>query len=158
MYKGEARWEWLRRLKEDNDIHIPIIGNGDASSPERVLAMFEETGVDAVMIGRGAIGNPWIFRDAKAFIATGELPEAPALTDRISVLVRHLEMKCDWLGEKRGVLEMRRMYSGYLRGLRGGSKLRHRLMEKISKDEIIEILLGFLEEQKETHFSVLANT
>ena len=157
MYKGDARWEWLKRLKEDSKIKIPIIGNGDASSPERVLAMFEETGVDAVMIGRGAIGNPWIFREAKAFIATGELPEAPTLADRISVLIRHLEKKCAWLGEKRGVLEMRRMYSGYLRGLRKGSQLRHRLMGKTGKDEVIETLLEFQEEWKATHFSVPAN-
>ncbi len=73
MYTGTARWEWLRRIKDEARLTIPLIGNGDADSPERVQAMFDETGVDAVMIGRGAIGNPWIFRDAKHFRETGEM-------------------------------------------------------------------------------------
>jgi nifR3 family TIM-barrel protein len=140
MYKGEARWDWLRRVKEESDLQIPLIGNGDASSPQRIKAMFEETGVDAVMVGRGAIGNPWIFREARQYLRTGRLSGPPSWEERISVVARHLEMKCEWLGERKGLLEMRRMYAGYFRGLENSSLLRRRLMEKTKKDEAVEFL------------------
>jgi nifR3 family TIM-barrel protein len=143
MYRGEAQWDWLRRLKEDKGISIPLIGNGDASSPQRIKAMFDETGVDAVMVGRGAIGNPWIFRDFRIYQESGQLPEPPAWEERISVVTRHLSMKCEWLGERRGVLEMRRMYGGYFRGIANGSRLRRLLMDKTEKDQVIDLLWSF---------------
>ncbi|UCF38463.1 MAG: tRNA dihydrouridine synthase DusB, partial [Acidobacteriota bacterium] len=95
MYKGTAQWEWLARLKEDSEIQIPIIGNGDALTPELIRSMFQETGVDAVMVGRGAIGNPWIFRDAKALLIEGEIPPAPSWEERLEIVARHLSLKCD---------------------------------------------------------------
>ncbi len=142
MYKGTARWEWLRRLKELG-LSIPIIGNGDATTPEKVKQMFDETGVDAVMIGRGAIGNPWIFRDAKIYMETGELPPPPSWEERVRVVAEHLELKCQWLGERKGVLEMRRMYGGYFKGFPGASRLRQLLVHKETKAEVLEILLNF---------------
>jgi len=148
MYKGEARWDWLKRVKEESGVQIPVIGNGDASSPQRIKAMFEETGVDAVMVGRGAIGNPWIFRDARLYLSTGHLPDPPSWEERISVVTKHLEMKCEWLGERKGLLEMRRMYAGYFRGLENSSLLRRQLMEKTGKDEVIELLSSFPREEK----------
>jgi nifR3 family TIM-barrel protein len=156
MYKGEARWDWLKRLKDEGDLKIPLIGNGDASSPQRIKAMFEETGVDAVMVGRGAIGNPWIFRDARQFLSTGHLAEPPTWEERVSVVTRHLEMKCEWLGERKGLLEMRRMYAGYFRGLANGSRLRRRLMDQTKKDEVIEVLWSFPEKPEEMQISLPA--
>ncbi len=147
MYKGEARWPWLKRIKEEGVRTIPLIGNGDATTPEKVKQMFEETGVDAVMIGRGAIGNPWIFRDTKAYLETGELPPPPSWEERLSVVAEHLTLKCDWLGERKGVLEMRRMYGGYFKGFRNASDLRMRLMEESTRDGVLEVLLNFGEEE-----------
>jgi tRNA-dihydrouridine synthase len=142
MYTGDARWGWLRRIKEEAGLSIPLIGNGDATTPERVRAMFDETGVDAVMIGRGAIGNPWIFRDTRALLETGEVPPAPTWSERVAVVAEHLALKCGWLGERKGVLEMRRMYGGYFKGHAGASVLRTRLVQAETQAEVLEILLN----------------
>lgn len=139
MYRGTARWEWFARIRAALR-DIPFIGNGDATTPERVRAMFEETPVDAVMIGRGAIGNPWIFRDARALLETGETPDPPSWEERIAVVAEHLTLKCAWLGERKGVLEMRRMYGGYFKGHRGASALRARLMEHGERDPVLDLL------------------
>jgi nifR3 family TIM-barrel protein len=142
MYKGEARWHWLRRLKEGVR-DIPFIGNGDALSPPEVEAMFEETGVDGVMIGRGAIGNPWIFQQARTYMETGEAPPAPDWEERVQVVAEHLRLKCEWLGERTGVLEMRKNYSGYFKGFRNASKLRHLLMQETEEEGVREVLLNW---------------
>ncbi len=146
MYKGEARWPWLRRIKEEGVRAIPLIGNGDATTPERIREMFDETGVDAVMIGRGAIGNPWIFRDARAYLDVGEVPPPPTWEERLSVVAEHLTLKCEWLGERVGVLEMRRMYGGYFKGFRNAGSLRMRLMEQDTKAGVLEVLLNVCED------------
>jgi nifR3 family TIM-barrel protein len=143
MYRGEARWHWLRRLKEEGVRDIPLIGNGDALSPPEVEAMFDETGVDGVMIGRGAIGNPWIFQQAKTYMETGEVPPAPGWEERVEVVAEHLALKCEWLGERTGVLEMRKHYSGYFKGFRNASKLRHALMQETEQDGVREVLLNW---------------
>ena len=143
MYKGEARWHWLRRLKEEGVRDIPFIGNGDALSPSEVEAMFEETGVDGVMIGRGAIGNPWIFQQARTYMETGEAPPAPDWEERVQVVAEHLRLKCEWLGERTGVLEMRKNYSGYFKGFRNASKLRHLLMQETEEEGVREVLLNW---------------
>jgi nifR3 family TIM-barrel protein len=143
MYKGDARWQWLKRIKEESGITIPFFGNGEATSPERIKAMFDETGVDAVMVGRGAIGNPWIFQQAKAYMETGELPPPPSWDERISVVVEHLQLKCEWLGERKGVHEMRRMYGGYFKGFRSASVLRQRLMDEVTEAGVIRVLRDF---------------
>jgi nifR3 family TIM-barrel protein len=143
QYKGEARWPWLRKLKEEGVRDIPLIGNGDALDPERIEAMFDETGVDGVMIGRGAIGNPWIFQQAKTYRETGEVPPPPSWEERVRVVAEHLSMKCEWLGERTGVLEMRKTYSGYFKGFRNASKLRHLLMQQDTKDDVVQTLLNF---------------
>jgi nifR3 family TIM-barrel protein len=146
MYKGEADWNWLRRIKEEGVTGIPFIGNGDATTPEKIEAMFEETGVDGVMIGRGALGNPWIFRDAKAYLETGEVPPEPTWRERLKVVAEHLSLKCEWLGERTGVLEMRKHYSGYFREFPHASKLRHRLMQETEKEGVLEVLLNWNED------------
>ncbi|MBT3448186.1 MAG: tRNA dihydrouridine synthase DusB [Bacteroidetes Order II. Incertae sedis bacterium] len=150
MYKGEARWDWLKKIKNESGISIPLIGNGDATSPEKIEAMFDETGVDAVMVGRGAIGNPWIFRNAKIYRETGEIPPAPTWEERCEAVAEHLALKCEWLGEKKGVLEMRRMYGGYFKGFRNASALRQLIMQEHTLDGVLEVLLNFSEADLET--------
>ena len=154
MYTGDARWPWLRRIKEEAGLTIPLIGNGDATTPARVKAMFDETGVDAVMIGRGAIGNPWIFREARAFLETGEVPPPPAWAERVAVVAEHLALKCAWLGDRKGTLEMRRMYGGYFKGQPGASRLRTRLMEAGDEAAVRETLLNWREDEPETQVPV----
>ena len=149
MYKGDARWEWLRRIKEESGIRIPLIGNGDATTPEKIEAMFDETGVDAVMVGRGAIGNPWIFRDLKAYRETGEVPPRPSWQELMAVVAEHLTLKCEWLGERKGVLEMRRMYGGYFKGFRNASRLRMLIMEEETREGVLEVMLNFREDEPE---------
>lgn len=140
MYTGSARWQYLRAIRENGLQNIPLIGNGDALGPESILQMFEETGVDAVMIGRGAIGNPWIFKRAKALIEEGVVLPGPSWAERISVVEEHLTLKCAWLGEHKGVKEMRRMYGGYFKGFKNASKLRARLMKANTMDEVLSVL------------------
>ncbi len=142
MYQGQARWDYLQQIKEDGLRTIPLIGNGDALTPEAIAHMFDVTGVDAVMIGRGAIGNPWIFRDAKIYLASGAIPPPPLWQERLAVVSEHLQMKCQWLGEHRGVREMRRMYGGYFKGFRGASQLRMRLARAATQSEVLDILLS----------------
>jgi tRNA-dihydrouridine synthase B len=150
MYKGDARWDWLRRIKNESGIGIPLIGNGDATTPEKIRQMFEQTGVDAVMIGRGAIGNPWIFREAKAYLETGEVLPPPAWEERMAVVAEHLALKCEWLGETKGIMEMRRMYGGYFKGFRNAGRLRQLIMGQTTQDGILEVLLNFREDEPET--------
>ena len=149
MYKGSARWDWFPKIKAALR-DIPLIGNGDATTPEKVQAMFDETGVDGVMIGRGAIGNPWVFRDAKAFLEHGEVPDPPSWEERVAVVAEHLTLKCAWLGERKGVLEMRRMYGGYFKGHHGASQLRALLMEHQDKAGVLEVLLNWSPDDAET--------
>ncbi|MGI9173826.1 MAG: tRNA dihydrouridine synthase DusB [Rhodothermales bacterium] len=154
MYKGEARWAWLRRIKEEAGLSIPLIGNGDASDPETIERMFDETGVDAVMIGRGAIGNPWIFRDAKIYRETGEVPPPPPWEERLRVVAEHLMLKCEWLGERKGVLEMRRNYGGYFKGFRSASRLRQAVMQEDTRDGVLDVLLNFREDEPDVRVAV----
>ncbi len=154
MYRGEARWEYFRQIRDEGLRDIPLIGNGDAYDPHRIKAMFDETGVDAVMIGRGAIGNPWIFRDARAFLETGEIPDPPTWEERVSVVAEHVQLKAEWLGERKGVLEMRRMYGGYFKGHRNASQLRQRLMQHEDVAGTLETLLNWRPEDAEPRLAV----
>ena len=156
MYKPSARWAWLRRIKEESGIQIPLIGNGDADTPEKIKAMFDETGVDGVMIGRGAICNPWIFQAAKTYMATGEVPPLPSFEERLSVITEHLTLKCEWLVERKGVWEMRRMYGSYFKGFRNASKLRMRIMEETTRDGVLEVLLNFCDNEPDLKVAVPA--
>lgn len=124
-HTGDADWTWLTRLKET--VSIPIIGNGDVTTVEDVARMFE-TGCDGVMIGRGAILNPWLFQQAKHYLATGEqLPEA-GLHERIELCLRHIRIAAEIKGERRAVIEFRKHYAGYLRNQPHVAKLRSELM------------------------------
>ena len=117
MYKGEAAWSLIRAVKENPNMHIPVFGNGDIDTPEKALAYRKEYGVDGIMIGRGSIGNPWIFDEIKHYFATGEHLPAPTVSDRVEAARAHLVHSLEWKGERLGVVEMRRHYANYFRGL-----------------------------------------
>lgn len=142
-HRGEADWSWLEKLKQA--VSIPIIGNGDVQTPEDVKRMFE-TGCDGVMIGRGAIQNPWIFSQAKHFLASGEHLPVPGVEERVATCIMHLRMVVEERGEGRGVVEFRKHYSGYLKGLRNVSKLRAELMEFKTLEPVVERLRRFVED------------
>lgn len=142
-YKGDARWEWLKKLKNTPGLEIPIIGNGDVTSPELAKKMFEETGVDGVMIGRGAIGNPWIFEQTRHYLETGELIPEPTVRQRVELCAEQLRLSVQQHGERYGVIIMKKHYGQYLKGVRNGKKLRMDLMEHDEMDPILELLLNF---------------
>ena len=117
MYKGDANWAPIAAVKNNPRMHIPIFGNGDVHSPERAIEMRDRYGLDGAMIGRASIGNPWFFNQVKHFMKTGEHVSPPSLKERVAVARRHLEMAIDWKGEILGVLETRRHYTNYFKGI-----------------------------------------
>jgi tRNA-dihydrouridine synthase B len=140
MYKGESDWSWIQKVKEHPDIEIPIFGNGDIDTPQKALEFKNLYGVDGIMIGRAAIGYPWIFREIKHFFATGEVLPSPSIKERVETCTRHLLTSVDWKGEKLGILEMRRNYSQYFRGLAGIKELRSQMVTSYDLVEILELL------------------
>lgn len=142
MYKGDADWSWLRKAKQAAP-DLLIFGNGDVTTPQKAKQMLDETGVDGVMIGRGAINNPWIFQEVKHFLRTGE-ELAPATIDmRIDLLIEHLKMSALIKGERRTAIEMRKHFGGYLKGVRNVKELRTELMTFEELPPIIERLEVF---------------
>jgi nifR3 family TIM-barrel protein len=117
MYKGEADWSLIAEVKNNSRMHIPVFGNGDVSTPEIALEKRNKYGVDGVMIGRASIGYPWIFREIKHFMEHGTHIAAPTFDERIEAAERHLEMSIKWKGEKLGIVEMRRHYTNYFKGV-----------------------------------------
>ena len=140
MYKGEADWTWIQEVKNHPSIQIPIFGNGDIDSPQKAVDYWKRYGVDGVMIGRAAIGYPWIFREIKHYIATGEILPPPTLQERITTLKEHLHFSVEWKGEKVGLFEMRQHYTNYFRGLQNFKPYRKRLVETESYTELLGIL------------------
>jgi tRNA-dihydrouridine synthase B len=141
LYKGDADWTLIAKVRNNPRIHIPIFGNGDIDSPEKALAYKNRYGVDGIMIGRAAIGYPWIFNEIKYFLQTGEHTPLPDIEMRISVIRQHLHRSIEWKGKMLGILEMRRHYSNYLKGFPHIKEFRSRLVQTISVEEIEEILL-----------------
>jgi nifR3 family TIM-barrel protein len=146
-YKGSARWEYLRSLKDTPGLHIPVIGNGDITTPEEAKHVFESTGVDGIMIGRAAIGNPWIFNQVKHFMEYGEHLPQPSLQERLQACVDQLNLSVQLHGERKGVIIMKKHYGNYLKGIRGGKQLRVSLMDLWDISQISERLLNFKEEE-----------
>ncbi len=140
MYKGEANWDYIAEVKNHPDIHIPIFGNGDIDSPEKAFEYRNKYGVDGIMIGRAAIGYPWIFNEIKHFLATGEKLDQPDLAERVRVVKKHLGFSVEWKGEKKGIFEMRRHYANYFRGMTNFKPFRVRLVEAQSYEETKSIL------------------
>jgi len=140
MYKGEADWTQIGQIKKNPRIHIPIIGNGDINSPQKAVEYKEKYGVDGIMIGRAAIGNPWIFREIKHYVKTGELLDPPTISERVAAARKHLEHSIVWKGEKLGILEMRRHYTNYFKAFPGIKPYRTRLVTASHPEEVIAIL------------------
>src|SRR5215204_3975228 len=140
MYKGSADWTLIGRIKNNPRIHIPIFGNGDIDSPEKALEYRNRYGVDGIMIGRAAIGYPWIFNEIKHFFDTGEHLPAPGIEQRVSVARKHLHRSVEWKGPVVGINEMRRHYANYLKGLPNIKEYRTKLVTLTKMEEIDEVL------------------
>lgn len=136
LYKGSADWSLIAKVKNNPHIHIPIFGNGDIDSPEKALEYKNRYGVDGIMIGRAAIGYPWIFREVKYYLQNGEHLPPPTIEERIQVIKKHLSGSVKWKGEILGILEMRRHYANYLKGLPNIKEYRNRLVTLKNFDEI----------------------
>lgn len=150
MYKGEANWTWIARVKENPRLHIPVFGNGDVDTPQRALEYRHRFGADGIMIGRASIGYPWIFREVKHYFATGELLPPPDIHERVRAARQHLSDSLAWKGPKLGVLEMRRHYAPYLRDLPNIKAYRARLVTEMEP----AVLFGILEEIEEVYSRV----
>ena len=145
MYKGQADWTLIREVKKNPRMRIPIFGNGDIDSHEKAMLWMKEYEVDGVMIGRAAIGNPWIFREIKHYYQTGEFLAPPTLAERVATCHTHLLKSIEWKGEKTGIFEMRRHYTNYFRGLDNSREFRSRLVNSPMLSELEEILEEILE-------------
>jgi tRNA-dihydrouridine synthase B len=151
MYKGEADWSWIAKVKNNPRMHIPIFGNGDVDSPQKALEYRNRYGVDGIMIGRAAIGYPWIFRDIKHFFATGEILEPPSVSDRVEAVRKHLRRSIEWKGDRVGVVEMRTHYTNYFRGLPNVKPFRSKLVTENTAGVLFEIL-----DEMEEYYAQLA--
>jgi nifR3 family TIM-barrel protein len=149
MYKGEADWTLIGEIKNDPRIHIPIFGNGDINSPEKALEYKNRYGVDGIMIGRAAIGYPWIFREIKHFVETGTKRADPTIEERVEVARKHLIKSMEWKGPIAGINEMRRHYANYLRGLPNIKEYRNKLVRITDPMEVEAILDEIKENYKD---------
>jgi nifR3 family TIM-barrel protein len=140
MYKGEADWSLIGKVRNNPRIHIPIFGNGDIDSPEKALTYKNRYGIDGIMIGRAAIGYPWIFNEIKYFLATGEHLPPPTVEDRVGVCRKHLYKSVEWKNPVVGINEMRRHYANYLKGLPNIREYRNKLVTLTSVEQIDEVL------------------
>ncbi|MBC7863678.1 MAG: tRNA dihydrouridine synthase DusB [Bacteroidia bacterium] len=140
MYKGDADWTLIGEIKNNPRITIPIFGNGDIDSPEKVKAYKEKYAVDGIMIGRASIGNPWFFNEVKHFLKTGEHLAPPTLEQRVEVCKTHLQKSVEWKGEKMGIIEMRRHYTNYFRGMANFKPTRMILVTSDNLNEIMDAI------------------
>jgi len=140
MYKGVADWSWIQKVKNQSEFIIPLFGNGDIDSPEKALEYRNKYGVDGIMIGRAAIGNPWIFNQIKHFFKTGEHLTPPTIEERVRVSRQHLTHSVAWKGEKLGIFEMRRHYTNYFRNLPDFKEFRMKLVSSEQLEELMETL------------------
>lgn len=140
MYKGQADWDLIGKVKNNPRIHIPIFGNGDINSPQKALEYKNRYGVDGIMIGRAVIGYPWLFREIKHYVKTGEIMAGPTLEERIAVSKKHLRLSVEWKGPVQGINEMRGCYANYLKGLPDIKQFRGRLVTMKTVEEVEAVL------------------
>lgn len=140
LYRGHADWTLIGEVKNNPRMQIPIIGNGDITSAEKALEMKNRYGVDGIMIGRAIIGNPWIFREIKHYLQTGDLLPPPELKERIAVCLEHLDQSIAWKGERRGIYEMRMHYSNYFKGYPNIKPLRAELVNSQTREALLLVL------------------
>ena len=143
-HKGEAQWDWIPKIKEV--VSIPVVLNGNVLSAYDVKKAFDETGADGVMIARGAIGNPWIFKEAKELLTNGFISSTITEETKINTCLQHLKLALKVKGERRAVIEHRKFYTGYLKGLHNVSKVRQALMQETEYNPVEKILLNYLDE------------
>jgi nifR3 family TIM-barrel protein len=140
MYKGEADWEHISRIKNNPNIEIPIFGNGDVDSPEKALEYKNKYNCDGIMIGRGAIGYPWIFNEIKHFFETGEILPEPTIAERLEAVKNHALWSVEWKGERPGIVEMRQHYSNYFRGIPHFKEFKTKFLQALTLEQIDEII------------------
>ena len=140
MYKGDADWSYIEKVKNNPRMHIPVFANGDINTPERAMFIRDDLGLDGAMIGRASIGNPWFFNEVKHYFETGIHKEPSSIKERAEVAKRHLEMSVAWKGEKLGVYETRRHYSNYFKGIENFKPYRQKLVTTETSNEVYEIL------------------
>lgn len=140
MYKGEADWNYISAVKNNPNIEIPIFGNGDIDSPQKALEYRRKFDCDGVMIGRGAIGYPWIFNEIKHFFETGEILPEPTVDQRLEAVRQHAEWSAEWKGERLGLIEMRQHYSNYFRGIPHFKEFRRKFLEVFTLEEMDEVI------------------
>lgn len=145
MYKGHSDWSYIAKVKNNPRMHIPIFGNGDIDSPEKALEYRNKYGIDGIMIGRAAIGYPWIFNEIKHYFTTGELLPSPTIADRVEAAKNHLLWSVEWKGERQGVVEMRRHYANYFKGIPNFKEHRHKLVTLDASQEVVKALDNVLE-------------
>ena len=154
MYKGNADWNLISKVKNNKRMHIPVFGNGDVNSPEKARIMRDDYGLDGAMIGRASIGNPWFFKQVKEYLNTGISVSSPSLEERIYTAKRHLEMAINWKGERLGLLETRRHYSNYFRGVSNFKPYRTRLVTGDTTKEVMNVFKELEEKQSTFEFMV----
>lgn len=140
MYKGEADWNYISKVKNNPNIEIPIFGNGDVDSPEKALEYRQKYDCDGIMIGRGAIGYPWIFNEIKHFFETGEKLPEPTVSQRLEAVRQHAEWSMEWKGERLGLIEMRQHYSNYFRGIPHFKDFRRKFLEVFTLEEMDAVI------------------
>tara|TARA_B100000674_G_scaffold498240_1_gene535536 strand:- start:1448 stop:2431 length:984 start_codon:yes stop_codon:yes gene_type:complete len=140
MYKGEADWSLIREVKNNPRMHIPVFGNGDVQCPKTAMEKKNKYNVDGIMIGRAAIGNPWIFNQIKEYLTNGVSIKEPSIIEKADMALEHLKLSVDWKGSKLGILEMRRHYTNYFRGLPQIKKHRSELVQTENYDELVDII------------------
>ena len=140
MYKGHSDWSYIAEVKNHPDIHIPIFGNGDIDSPEKAVEYKEKYNVDGIMIGRAAIGNPWIFNQIKHYRATGKHLAMPTMSERVLTAKKHLQFSIEWKGDKTGVFEMRRHYTNYFKGVINFKPYRMQLVQLEDHKALFDLL------------------
>ncbi len=159
MYKGTANWEYIKKLKENPNITIPIFGNGDIDSPQKAKEYKEKYKSDGIMIGRASIGYPWIFREIKHYLQSGEILPPPSLEERINICMIHLMKSIEWKGEKLGILEMRRHYANYFKGIPHFKPIRNELVTTNNLNKLIDTLQSIPEKlQTLQHQQKVENT
>jgi len=140
MYKGQADWEHISRIKNNPNIEIPIFGNGDVDSPEKALEYKNKYNCDGIMIGRGAIGYPWIFNEIKHFFETGEILPEPTIAERLEAVKNHALWSVEWKGERPGIVEMRQHYSNYFRGIPHFKEFKTKFLQALTLEQIDDII------------------
>ena len=140
MYKGFADWTKIAEIKNNPRMHIPVFGNGDVNTPEKAKEMRDEYGLDGAMIGRASIGNPWFFDQVKHYLRTGEKKQEPTIAERAEMAIRHLKMAIEWKGEILGVLETRRHYGNYFKGIANFKDTKSRILNEKNPETIIKEL------------------